>query len=435
MPYFYAMKHFPFLAGICLLSHIATAQSYDLAISEIQYNADSSLQSQDWVELYNYGSDAIDISGWVLKTENVLEQWEIPGGTVIQPGQYKVLVQWIDTFLMVHPDVTNYVGEFEFGFDNGGGTIRLIDDGGSPAVQITYSDSLPWPMAADGYGPTLEIINPEDEPNDPNNWFAGCNSGSPGEAYDDCNYAIQLSEINYNSAPFHNSGDWIELVNSSATAVNIGNWKIRDSKDSNQYKIPAGTILDPGERLVVSDSLAGFNTYFPSVENVIGELPFGFSRAGEAIRISNEDMVLQYSVFYLDSIPWYVETDGDGYTLELLDFYGTPNVPEAWTPGCQYGSPGTEIILPCPTAVDDYSSLPFTAGPNPFNDGLVFQFQPSNSNSKTHISIYNMQGQLLQQASTTMNSYTLPTGSLPAGLYLAVVQHAFGRYSIEVVKE
>ena len=41
------------LAGLRLFG-----QSYDLAITEIMYNPDSSLNGQDWVELYNYGNNS-----------------------------------------------------------------------------------------------------------------------------------------------------------------------------------------------------------------------------------------------------------------------------------------------------------------------------------------------------------------------------------------
>jgi hypothetical protein len=48
-------------------------------------------------------------------------------------------------------------------------------------VSVTYSDTSPWPVAADGTGPSLELIDAEGELNDPANWRASQqNGGSPG---------------------------------------------------------------------------------------------------------------------------------------------------------------------------------------------------------------------------------------------------------------
>ena len=49
----------------------------------------SSSKSDDWIELYNGASEAVDLSGWGL-SDNAgrPRKWQLPAGTVIQPGQY-----------------------------------------------------------------------------------------------------------------------------------------------------------------------------------------------------------------------------------------------------------------------------------------------------------------------------------------------------------
>ena len=82
--------------------------------------------------------------------------------------------------------------------------------------------------------------------NDPSNWFGGV-GGSPGSEYGDRNYSVQLSEINYNSIFYHDSGDWIELVNSGIGASIYPTGSIRaTAKTNNVFHIPAGTILEAG---------------------------------------------------------------------------------------------------------------------------------------------------------------------------------------------
>lgn len=53
---------------------------------------DSFGKTEDWVELYNAGTESVDISGWHLsdKDDNPAK-WEFPSGTVIAPGQFMVI--------------------------------------------------------------------------------------------------------------------------------------------------------------------------------------------------------------------------------------------------------------------------------------------------------------------------------------------------------
>lgn len=417
------------------LNEPLSAQSYDLSITEINYHPDSTWNSQDWVELYNYGSEEIDLSGWFFKDESVINEYIIPDGTVIQPGQYRILAERVDTFNMIYPDVTNLIGPFAFGLDNGGGLIRLFDDEGFPVISIAYGDTLPWPKSADGYGPTMEVIDPTDNLNDPSNWFGGCVGGSPGGPYEDCNYAIQVNEINYNSIFFHDSGDWIELVNSSASPIDISNWRLRDSDDNNQFIIPSGTTLEPDERLVLVQDLFQFATYYMGIENIMGDLGFGFSGQGDAIRIYDDALKLQYALYYHDDPPWPEPADGDGYTLELLDFFGTPNVSGAWTEGCIYGSPGTAIVLPCPTSIEEYNALPFTAGPIPFGSALYIQMDLNLLANAEWIELLDLSGRIVFSENITTPNLLLNTGELSPGVYLLRLYDSQGEaHSLRVVK-
>jgi hypothetical protein len=48
-----------------------------------------------WVELYNSGTNGVDLTGWYLANNYTnLAQWAFPAGTVINPGEFKVI--WAD---------------------------------------------------------------------------------------------------------------------------------------------------------------------------------------------------------------------------------------------------------------------------------------------------------------------------------------------------
>src|SRR6185369_1149254 len=45
----------------------------------------------DWVELYNAGTAAIDLSGYIFKDNDDTHSYAIPSGTVVAPGAYYML--------------------------------------------------------------------------------------------------------------------------------------------------------------------------------------------------------------------------------------------------------------------------------------------------------------------------------------------------------
>ena len=49
--------------------------------------------NKDWVEIYNSGTDTVDLSGWGLSDNiNWPRKWQFPEGTVIWPGEYKLVM-------------------------------------------------------------------------------------------------------------------------------------------------------------------------------------------------------------------------------------------------------------------------------------------------------------------------------------------------------
>lgn len=55
--------------------------------------AASDSPNKDWVELYNSTTAAVDVSGWGLSDNiNWPRKWQFPEGTVLWPGQYKIVM-------------------------------------------------------------------------------------------------------------------------------------------------------------------------------------------------------------------------------------------------------------------------------------------------------------------------------------------------------
>lgn len=154
--------------------------SADLAINEINYNSSVVYDSGDWLELHNYGTADIDISNWVLKDARDYNAYTFPEGTVLSPDEYLVVCEDTNLFKSIYPSVTNFVGQLGYNFSNAGEEIRLYNYNKELQQTLTYDDTAPWDVLADGQGYTLERNDPEASVALASSWEAGCVLGSPG---------------------------------------------------------------------------------------------------------------------------------------------------------------------------------------------------------------------------------------------------------------
>ncbi|MGO1200788.1 MAG: lamin tail domain-containing protein [Dermabacteraceae bacterium] len=60
---------------------------------------------------------------------------------------------------------------------------------------------------------------------------------------------VRISEVE--SADPDGGEDWVELVNTGAEPVDVSGWLLKDDDDTRDWTIPAGTVVAPGELLVL----------------------------------------------------------------------------------------------------------------------------------------------------------------------------------------
>ncbi|GAB4324815.1 MAG: hypothetical protein Kow00127_17510 [Bacteroidales bacterium] len=154
--------------------------SDSLVINEIMYNADSATDSKDWVEFYNPHDIPLDISGWTFKDDNDNHAFVFPEGTLIPEFGYLVLCRDTASFKSVYPEVTNYMGEMDFGLNSAGELIRLFNQEGVLVDTVHYDNNDPWPTEPDGDGPSLELKYWALDNALPESWVASLDIGTPG---------------------------------------------------------------------------------------------------------------------------------------------------------------------------------------------------------------------------------------------------------------
>ena len=151
----------------------------DVVINEIMYNSIGA--DTEWVELLNRTDSSIDISGYTMKDNVDSHQFVFPDGTTIPAHSFLVVCE--DTAaITARFGITNVIGNFTFGLNNSGGDwVRIFDPEENLIDLVAYLPTSPWPEEANGGGPSLELIDPSSDNNDPANWRASeIEYGTPG---------------------------------------------------------------------------------------------------------------------------------------------------------------------------------------------------------------------------------------------------------------
>ena len=135
-----------------------------IVINEINYNSPDFPNPEDWIELYNPNTTAVDISGWYFEDESG-DYFGLPANTILAPGAYLILAEDLESFMGVYPNATNVIASFGqdpggFGLSGGGELITIKNANGVLIDAVEYDDNSPWPDEPDGDGPTLQLIDP-----------------------------------------------------------------------------------------------------------------------------------------------------------------------------------------------------------------------------------------------------------------------------------
>ena len=126
-----------------------------IVINEIHYNSEPNTAANEFVELHNSGSSAVDISGWFFARGI---NYRFTEGTGIPAGGYLVIAERTDSILEEFG--VTALGPFTAGLAGDEDTLELRRDDGTVADRVSYQSSFPWPVGAGGTGSSMELLNP-----------------------------------------------------------------------------------------------------------------------------------------------------------------------------------------------------------------------------------------------------------------------------------
>ncbi len=132
----------------------------------------------EFIELANRGPDKVVLAGWRFARGI---DFTFPAGVEIPGGEYLV-VAGDPAAVRARSGLPaeKVVGGFPSRLANDAETLRLEDPRGNPADEVRYADDGSWPAAADGQGPSLELVNLALDNRSGRSWKAGPPGGTPG---------------------------------------------------------------------------------------------------------------------------------------------------------------------------------------------------------------------------------------------------------------
>ncbi len=157
---------------VALLTAVAIERN--IVINEIHYNSPQNTVREEFIELYNPLNYAVDLTYWRLAGA---VDYFFPEGTVLPPGAFLVVAQDPPTLLARYGVVA--LGPWAGQLSNEGEEITLRDGLDGEADAVDYRVGFPWPVASDGDGASMELINPLLDNNLGSSWGAPLSPAQP----------------------------------------------------------------------------------------------------------------------------------------------------------------------------------------------------------------------------------------------------------------
>lgn len=361
------------LYGRVALGELPEAQPADASIvfGQVEFLPASGVQDEEFVELVNTNSYAVDISGWTLEGGISIT---FNGGTVIAPGQS----------LYVSPDVTAF-------------RRRATSPAGAESrfVQGDYKGQL------SDRGESIELRN-NDGVRVNTTRYAGYTNAYAG--------SLRITEIMVN--PADDESEFVEIFNAGGSSVDLGDVVLTGGV-AFEFDGGAVTSLAPGAHVVVVRNLAAFTNRYGAAAagHVAGVYTGHLDNAGDSVRLAHAgDEAIIFSCDYNDARGWPLPADGAGHSLVplvlsdqasgLLDYGGN------WRASARIGgSPGeADPVLPRTVVINEVGAHTDTGLDPPYDsDDWIELYNPTDTG-------VNIGGWYLSDRAEDLARYPLPPG-------------------------
>jgi len=146
----------------------AVSLTTSVVINEIMYHPPTNNVADEYVELYNIGATPVSLAGWSLSDAI---RFDFPTTASIGSHCYLVVAKDRNRLISrysLSPSIV--LGNTSGTLADGGDRIRLRDANHNIVNEVRYYDGGHWSEYADGYGSSLELIDPRQDNSNYQNW-------------------------------------------------------------------------------------------------------------------------------------------------------------------------------------------------------------------------------------------------------------------------
>lgn len=281
-------------------------------INELLAHTDDPLL--DYVELYNYSDQPVDISGCLLSDSRsalasgaITNVFRVPDHTILQPRAFVAFDQ----------------DALGFALEAAGETVFLMNPSRTRVLDTVsfegQANSVALGRVPDGAPEFAPLANRT--PGGPN---------GPRRAS-----AVVINEIHYEPISRQADDEFVELHNPGSNPVDVSGWRFTAGID---YRMPAGTTIPGGGFLVVARNRTNLLARYDGIltaANTVGDYSGSLANGGERLALSEPELILSTNdtaqvttniawvlvdeVAYDDGGCWGAWSAGGGSSLELID--------------------------------------------------------------------------------------------------------------------
>lgn len=263
-----------------------------VVIGNVEYNPASGDQDEEFIEIINLETEAVDISGWTI-SDGV--EHTFMAGTVI-PAYDAANPEANRIFLVPDSAVFRARAASPTGAES-----RLVQEG--------YSGHL------SSFGETLVLTNTDNAIVDSTSF-----EGTPSEEQ----LYLAVSEIMYHPS-VNGEAEFVELTNTSDTeTLDLAGVEFTNGITFS-FSGSSITQLAPGEMVLVVKDINAFESIYGTGLPVAGAWSGSLNNDGETIKLEDASSSTIKEFTYNDASPWPLSADGQGSSLVLISVMSNPD--------------------------------------------------------------------------------------------------------------
>jgi hypothetical protein len=301
---------------------LSSASYAGIVINE--FNAHSDNSTGDYIEVYNAGTQSVDLANCWLSNDPATNKYRITN-TVLAAGAF---AQWMTNRL-------------NFNLESESGVIFLRAPNSNVIDGVRYTaqqNSVPSGRYPDGAAGFQELQT--------------TTQGTNNRPY--LARAIVINEVMFHPISENNDDEYVELFNQASIEVDVSLWQFVDGIT---YTIPDGTLIPASNYLVVAKNKARLLAVYTNLNaaNLVGNYSGSLADSGERLALAKphdtNDLVVVDEVTYRDGGRWGKWSDGGGSSLELKDPHSDNRLAANWADSDETAK-GTWTNVTCTGVLD-----------------------------------------------------------------------------------